>query len=57
MVHGHIKLLEDENSHDLCQIILNNLTMIKREKPKHGKKGELDWEDVLIVEHKIFFNE
>lgn len=56
-MHGHIKLLEDENSHDLCQIILNNLTMIKREKPKHGKKGELDWEDVLIVEHKIFFNE
>ena len=31
--------------------------MIKREKPKPGKKGELIREDVLIVEHKIFFNE
>lgn len=28
LMHGNIKLLEDENSHDLCQIILNNLTMI-----------------------------
>ena len=57
LVHGQIKLLEDENTHDLCQIILNNLTMIKREKPKPGKKGDVAWEDVLIVEHKIFFNE
>jgi|TARA_B110001450_G_scaffold174252_1_gene162645 hypothetical protein len=31
--------------------------MIKREKPKLGKKSEIVWEDVLIVEHKIFFNE
>ena len=31
-MHGNIKLLEDESSHDLCQILLNSLTMIKREK-------------------------
>lgn len=31
LMQGNMKLLEDENSHDLCQIILNNLTMIKRE--------------------------
>ena len=63
LMHGNIKLLEDENSHDLCQIILNNLTMIKREfpdedvPPKPEKKGKTKIEDVLIVEHKVFFNE
>jgi len=57
-MHGNIKLLEDENSHDLCQIILNNLTMIQREKPESkGKGGRPIMEDVLIVEHRIFFNE
>ena len=55
LMHGNIKLLEDENSHDLCQIILNNLTMIQRK--KIDKKGKIIHEDVLIVEHKIFFNE
>jgi hypothetical protein len=54
-MHGNIKLLEDENSHDLCQIILNNLSIIKREKV--NKLGKTTYEDVLIVEHKIFFNE
>ena len=55
LVEGRIKLLEDESSHDLCQIILNNLTMIKRDKV--DKKGKIMHEDVLIVEHKVFFNE
>ena len=30
--NGVQKLLEDENLHDICSIILNNLTMIKRDK-------------------------
>lgn len=55
LMHGNIKLLEDENSHDLCQIILNNLTMIKRD--KCDKRGRIVHEDVLIVEHRVFFNE
>jgi len=55
LMHGNLKLLENENSHDLCQIILNNLSLIQREKV--DKKGNPVFEDVLIVEHKIFFNE
>lgn len=55
LMEGNIKLLEDENTHDLCQILLNNLTMIKREKV--DKKGNTVYEDVLIVEHKVFFSE
>jgi len=55
LMHGNIKLLEDECSNDLCQIICNSLTMIKREKVE--KKGLIVLEDVLIAEHKIFFNE
>ena len=55
LMEGNIKLLEDENTHDLCQILLNNLTMIKREKV--DKKGNAVHEDVLIVEHKVFFSE
>jgi len=27
---GNIKLMEQENNNDLCQMILNNLTLIKR---------------------------
>ena len=30
--NGVLKLLEDENLQDICSIILNNLTMIKRDK-------------------------
>ena len=56
LIHGQIKLLEDENTHDLCQIILNNLSMIKRDKEDKKNKKVLR-EDVLIVEHKIFFKE
>lgn len=55
MTGGNLKLLEDESSHDLCQIILNNLTMIKREKV--DAKGQVVRDDVLIAEHKVFFNE
>jgi|TARA_B110000285_G_C15079952_1_gene592918 hypothetical protein len=55
LMQGNIKLLEDENTHDLCQILLNNLALIKREKV--DKKGNTVYEDVLIVEHKVFFNE
>lgn len=33
LTDGNIKLLEDENIFDLCQIIMNNLTMVQREKP------------------------
>lgn len=58
LMHGNMKLLEDENSHDLCQIILNNLTMIKREKfGQYDKQGNPIYQDYLIVEHRIFFNE
>ena len=32
LMHGNIKLLEEESSHDMCQTILNSLTIIKREK-------------------------
>ena len=57
LIHGQIKLLEDENTHDLCQIILNNLSMIKREREDRKNKSKIVVEDVLIVEHKIFFKE
>ena len=58
LMHGNIKLLEDENSHDLCQIILNNLTLIQREKKdEFDKQGNPILQDYLIVEHRIFFNE
>ena len=57
LIHGQIKLLEDENTHDLCQIILNNLSMIKREREDRKNKNKVVIEDVLIVEHKIFFKE
>lgn len=57
LMQGNIKLLEDENTHDLCQILLNNLALIKREKADKEKKGNTVYEDVLIVEHKVFFNE
>ena len=57
LIHGQIKLLEDENTHDLCQIILNNLSMIKREREDRKNKNKIVIEDVLIVEHKIFFKE
>lgn len=53
LMNGNMKLLEDENSHDLCQIILNNLSIIKRTKIEANGKEIV--EDVLIVEHKIFF--
>jgi hypothetical protein len=54
-MHGNNKLLEDENSHDLCQIILNNLCIIKRN--IMDPSGSVKVQDVLIVEHRIFFNE
>ena len=54
-MHGNSKLLEEENSHDLCQIILNNLSIIKR--TTVDKEGITKTQDVLIVEHRIFFNE
>jgi hypothetical protein len=54
-MHGNSKLLEDENSHDLCQIILNNLSIIKRN--IQDQSGNYKVQDVLIVEHRIFFNE
>lgn len=58
LMHGNMKLLEDENSHDLCQIILNNLTLIQREKlGETDKLGNPILQDYLIVEHRIFFNE
>lgn len=52
---GNLKLLEDDFTQELCQIVLNNLTLIQREKV--SEKGQSFKEDVLIVEHKIFFNE
>lgn len=55
LMHGNIKLLEDESSHDLCQLLLNCLTMIKRDKV--DAKGRTVKEDVLIAEHKVFFSE
>lgn len=59
LTHGNVKLLEDECSNDLCQIISNSLTIIKRDKTdKDGQPLKLEKrEDVLITEHKIFFNE
>jgi hypothetical protein len=36
---GNIKLLEDENIHDLCVLIMNNLTMIRKESKLPAKKG------------------
>ena len=42
LMQGNIKLLEDENTHDLCQILLNNLALIKREKV--DKKGNTVYE-------------
>ena len=55
LMHGNIKLLEDESSHDLCQLLLNCLTMIKRDKV--DAKGRTVKEDVLIAEHEVFFSE
>jgi len=55
LMQGNLKLLEDDNSHDLCQLILNSLSMITREKV--DEKGRMVTEDILIVEHKIFFSE
>ena len=55
LTHGNIKLLEDESSHDLCQIVANSLSLIQREKV--DKDGLVTQEDVLVAEHKIFFKE
>jgi len=55
LMQGNIRLLEDDCSHDLCTIILNSLSLIQRE--KINDKGKAVYEDVLITEHKIFFNE
>ena len=68
LTDGDVKLLEDSNVSDLCYMILSNLTMISRELgkpiPIKTKGGENDsnapmktHEDVLIVEHRIFFRE
>ena len=33
IAEGNMKLLEDDYIHDLCQLILNNLTLVRRQKP------------------------
>eukprot|EP00347_Sterkiella_histriomuscorum_P009856 403339614 len=40
LVDGNMKLLEDDHIGDLCQIILNNLTMIKRGNSSNSKKNK-----------------
>lgn len=55
LTHGNIKLLEDECSNDLCQIVTNSLSLIQRDTVDANGRGKV--EDVLVAEHKIFFNE
>jgi hypothetical protein len=55
IVDGNMKLLEDEQSNELCQLLTNNLTMISKKGEKKGGKERVD--TVMAVEHKIFFNE
>ena len=43
-VDGNMKLLDSENSNDLCQMILNNLTRIKN-KPAHVEENSIEGED------------
>ena len=69
LTDGNIKLLEDENIFDLCQMIMNNLTLVQREKPAEapaggrgsgqhtGRRSTPKYEDILIVEHRIFFKD
>ena len=64
LVDGNQRLVEEENMPDLCQLIANSLTLIKREiKVNKAKKidmnefDELLNDDVLAVEHRLFFNE
>ena len=42
--------------HDLCTLILNNLTLMQRK--TFSNKGKVETsEPTLAVEHKLFFNE
>jgi hypothetical protein len=64
LVDGNQRMVEEENMPDLCQLIANSLTLIKREinvnKFKRKDMNEFDEllnDDVLAVEHRLFFNE
>lgn len=64
LVEGNQKLIEEENMPDLCQLIANALTLIQRKidvnefrKKDMNEFDELLNEEVLAVEHRLFFNE
>lgn len=65
LTEGHLKLLEEESTTDLITLILNSLTIIRR-KVKVSQdmtmgyaagKPTLQMVEVLVVEHRCFFNE
>lgn len=53
-VEGNARLLDEENSGDLFQLLLNSLTLITR--TSQTRVGAYDFM-VLAVEHRCFFNE
>lgn len=58
---GNTRLLEEENLKDLCQVLLNQVTLIRRNMDGAFAKqrkadGKSTTQDVLAVEHRCFFN-